>query len=165
MSFDFFEMIDKEGYSFDKTELLIIWLEMENVGLGNAIVKDYILNYNKKSLKLMELKEKIVNNYFVIKKGEKRKIYLQFRVPNFNDYEIDYMENYSDTYDYSEIDFSIDILLYDLSKNLYKETLEFKINKNTISSYTLNQEEYYYIYIDLIKRIFFQNFKNLKRYN
>ena len=42
MSFDFFEMIDKEGYSFDKTELLIIWLEMENVGLGNAIVKDYI---------------------------------------------------------------------------------------------------------------------------
>ena len=85
-------MIDKEGYSFDKTELLIIWLEMENVGLGNAIVKDYILNYNKKSLKLMELKEKIVNNYFVIKKGEKRKIYLQFRVPNFNDYEIDYME-------------------------------------------------------------------------
>ena len=92
MSFDFFEMIDKEGYSFDKTELLIIWLEMENVGLGNAIVKDYILNYNEKSLKLMELKEKIVNNYFVIKKGEKRKIYLQFRVPNFNDYEIDYME-------------------------------------------------------------------------
>lgn len=55
------------------------------------------------------------------------------------------MENYSDTYDYSKIDFSIDILLYDLSKNLYKETLEFKINKNTVSSYTLNQEEYYYI--------------------
>lgn len=154
MSFDFFEMIDKEGYSFDKTELLIIWLEMENVGLGNAIVKDYILNYNEKSLKLMELKEKIVNNYFVIKKGEKRKIYLQFRVPNFNDYEIDYMENYSDTYDYSEIDFSIDILLYDLSKNLYKETLEFKINKNTVSSYTLNQEEYYYIYRFNKKNIF-----------
>ena len=117
-------------------------------------MKDYILNYNKKSLKLMELKEKIVNNYFVIKKGEKRKIYLQFRVPNFNDYEIDYMENYSDTYDYSEIDFSIDILLYDLSKNLYKETLEFKINKNTISSYTLNQEEYYYIYRFNKKNIF-----------
>ncbi|WP_216728316.1 hypothetical protein [Streptococcus oralis] len=157
MTFDFSEMIDKEEYSFDKNEPLIIWLEMENVGLGNAIVKDYILNYNGKSLKLMELEEKIINNYLVIKKGEKRKIYLRFLVPNFNDYEIDYMENYSDTYDYSQIDFSIDILLYDLSKNLYKETLEFKINKNTVSSYTsytLNQEEYYYIYRFNKKNIF-----------
>ena len=154
MSFDSSEMIDQEGYSSDKTELLFICLEMENVGLGNAIVKDYILNYNGKSLKLMELQEKIINNYLVIKKGEKRKIYLQFSVPNFNDYEIDYMENYSDTYDYSQIDFSIDILLYDLSKNLYKETLEFKINKNTVSSYTLNQEEYYYIYRLNKKNIF-----------
>ena len=91
MSFDSSEMIDQEGYSSDKTELLFICLEMENVGLGNAIVKDYILNYNGKSLKLMELQEKIINNYLVIKKGEKRKIYLQFSVPNFNDYEIDYM--------------------------------------------------------------------------
>lgn len=153
MSFDYLEM-DKKGYSFDKTEPLIICLEMENVGLGNAIVKDYILNYNKESIKLMELKEKIINNYLVIKKGEKRKIYLQFRVPNFNDYEIDYMDNYSDTYDYSQIDFSIDILLYDLSKNLYKETLEFKINKNTVSSYTFNQEEYHYIYRFNKKNIF-----------
>ncbi|WP_221762877.1 hypothetical protein, partial [Streptococcus mitis] len=51
-------------------------------------------------------------------------------------------------------DFSIDILLYDLSKNLYKETLEFKINKNTVSSYTFNQEEYYYIYRFNKKNIF-----------
>jgi len=130
MSFDFFEMIDKEGYSFDKTELLIIWLEMENVGLGNAIVKDYILNYNEKSLKLMELKEKIVNNYFVIKKGEKRKIYLQFRVPNFNDYEIDYMENYSDTYDYSEIDFSIK----EKCDFIQKIFIEYQINKDKVRS-------------------------------
>lgn len=68
MSFDSSEMIDQEGYSSDKTELLFICLEMENVGLGNAIVKDYILNYNGKSLKLMELQEKIINNYLVIKK-------------------------------------------------------------------------------------------------
>ena len=163
MSFDYLEM-DKKGYSFDKIEPLIICLEMENVGLGNAIVKDYILNYNKESIKLMELKEKIINNYLVIKKGEKRKIYLQFRVPNFNDYEIDYMDKYSDTYNYSQIDFSIDILLYDLSKNLYKETLEFKINKNTVSSYTFNQEEYHYIY-RFNKKNIFPVLKNLRRDN